>query len=100
MRPIEEPTFVPGKLLENGRIIADPEKLLYPGDILHEAGHVATASAHMRNAISGTLPNSEQYQGVEIAAQTWSYAACVYLGLDPKIVFHKAGYKGSSNSLI
>jgi hypothetical protein len=38
--------------------------------------------------------------GDEISAQAWSYAAAVHLGLAPEIVFHAAGYKGSSENLI
>jgi hypothetical protein len=38
--------------------------------------------------------------GDEIAAQTWSYAAAVHLGLPPEIVFHPAGYKGSAEKLM
>ena len=34
-----EAIFLPGLQLENGAIIIDPEKLFYPGDIIHEAGH-------------------------------------------------------------
>ena len=33
-------------------------------------------------------------------AIAWSYAAAVHLGLDPAVVFHEAGYRGGSGSLI
>jgi hypothetical protein len=38
--------------------------------------------------------------GDEIAAQAWSYAAVVHLGLAPEVVFHAAGYRSSAQSLI
>jgi hypothetical protein len=38
--------------------------------------------------------------GDEIAAQTWSYAAAVHLGLPAEIVFHATGYRGSAETLI
>jgi hypothetical protein len=44
--------------------------------------------------------NAGSDMGDEIAAQTWSYAAAVHLGLPPEIVFHAAGYRGAAASLI
>jgi hypothetical protein len=38
--------------------------------------------------------------GQEIAAQTWSYAAAVHLGIDPAVVFHSDGYKGAATKLV
>ncbi|MFZ0320593.1 MAG: hypothetical protein WAL56_15830 [Candidatus Sulfotelmatobacter sp.] len=80
-----------------GGLIVDPERLLYPGDLLHEAGHLATMLPE-RRAFAG--PNAGSDMGDEIAAQTWSYAAAVQLGLQPEIVFHSTGYKGAAASLI
>ena len=42
---IAKETFLPGILIENGRMLVDEEKLTYPGDLLHEAGHLAAAHA-------------------------------------------------------
>jgi len=39
---IEGESFLPGVTLEPGGLIVDPERLIYPGDLLHEAGHLAT----------------------------------------------------------
>ncbi len=99
MRSIEQSTFLPGLLLENGKIIADPEKLLYPGDILHEAGHLAAYPPDIRATIGDPLP---EYMagGFELMALAWSYAACLHIGLDPSIVFHDGGYKGDGDSLL
>ena len=75
----------------------DPERLLYPGDLLHEAGHLAVMLPAQR-AVTGSNVGADM--GDEIAAQTWSYAAAVHLGLPPEVVFHPAGYKGSADKLI
>jgi len=95
--PLEEGTFLPGVTLEPGGLVVDPVRLLYPGDLLHEAGHLAIMLPEQRRT---TESNAGQNMGDEIAAQTWSYAAAVHLALDPAIVFHDAGYHGSANKLI
>jgi hypothetical protein len=97
LAPLGASTFLPGVTLAPGGLIVDPERLLYPGDLLHEAGHLATMLPEQR-AAAGSNAGSDM--GDEIAAQTWSYAAAVNLGLAPEIVFHPAGYKGSAASLI
>jgi hypothetical protein len=98
MRPIEGPTFLPGLLLENGKIIADPEKLLYPGDILHEAGHLAAYPPDVRATIGDPLPEY-MAPGFEMMAMAWSYAACLHIGMEPSVVFHDNGYKGEGSHL-
>jgi hypothetical protein len=86
-------------LLENGSIIVDPDKLLYPGDILHEAGHLSAYPPGVRETISDPLPEY-MADGIEMMALAWSYAACLYIGIEPKIVFHEHGYKGQSEFLL
>ncbi len=93
-RPIDGPVFLPGLRMENGTLVVDPEKLLYPGDILHEAGHLATMPPEIRATMSDNLENNDLNQGGEMMAIAWSYAACLFLNLDPHIVFHAGGYKG------
>jgi hypothetical protein len=95
--PVDAGSFLPGVTLEPGGLIVDPEHLLYPGDLLHEAGHLATMLPAQR-ASAGSNAGSDM--GEEIAAQTWSYAAAVQLGLPPDMVFHSSGYKGASATLI
>jgi hypothetical protein len=97
LAPLGAETFLPGVTLEPGGLIVDPERLLYPGDLLHEAGHLAVMLPAQR---SSTGSNAGSDMGDEIAAQTWSYAAAVHLGLSPEIVFHPAGYKGAAQTLI
>jgi hypothetical protein len=97
LAPVEAGSFLPGVTLEPGGLIADPERLLYPGDLLHEAGHLAAMLPALRASANS---NAGSDMGDEIAAQTWSYAAAVHLSLPPEIVFHDAGYKGAAQTLI
>jgi hypothetical protein len=97
LAPLDEGTFLPGVTLEPGGLIVDPERLLYPGDLLHEAGHLATMLPERR---ASTGSNAGSDMGDEIAAQTWSYAAAVHLALAPEIVFHPTGYHDSAARLI
>lgn len=92
-RTIEEDTFLPGLLLENGKIIIDFDKLRYPGDILHEAGHLAACEPAVRETIGEPLPEYMS-EGFEMVAMAWSYTACLHINLDPAIVFHDSGYRG------
>ncbi|MDB4922819.1 hypothetical protein [Mucilaginibacter sp.] len=100
LEPIDNTTFLPGLRLSQGIIIIDNAKLLYPGDILHEAGHLATMPPEIRETMSDNLENNDLNRGGELMALAWSYAASVHLNLDPGVVFHPNGYKGSSENLI
>ena len=98
---IEVDTFLPGILVEHGKLLVDEPKLTYPGDLLHEAGHLAVAPASVRPTLSGevVLPDVAM-EPVEVQAMAWSYAAIVHLGLDPTVVFHSGGYRGDSKKLL
>lgn len=50
----------------------------------------------MSDNVGISTPKS-QADGEEMMAIAWSYAACVHLGIDPTVVFHPAGYKGSAD---
>ena len=95
---LDDETFLPGLRLQGDTILIDKTLLKYPGDILHEAGHIAVTEAHLRPLI-GTSQMSSDWPslGDEIAAILWSYAALRHLDLDPKVVFHPDGYKKSSS---
>ena len=75
----------------------DREKLKYPGDVLHEAGHIATTAPSERHSLTGDLKSDP---GDERAAIAWSYAAVVHLRLEPDVLFHGDGYKGDAAHLI
>ena len=90
-------TFLPGIRVEQGTILYDPSRMTYPGDLLHEAAHIAFAPQSQRQSMSDKVGTDA---GEEMAALAWSYAAAVHLNIDPAIVFHDGGYKGSSRALI
>ena len=96
-RTIEEPTFLPGITVDGGVLIFDPVSLQYPGDLLHEAGHLAVKPPDERQRASADLGNGGADEMMAIA---WSYAAALHLRLPPEVVFHPDGYKGGSGSLI
>src|SRR5574337_1065461 len=94
-------TFVPGIVIREGQIIFDREEMLYPGDMLHEAGHIAVVpSAERRSLNENVIANRPGHDGDEIAAMLWSYAACVKMKIPAEIVFHEQGYKGDSQWLL
>ena len=94
---IEEATFLPGVIIDRGTLLVDEQKLLYPGDLLHEGGHIAVMAPEERRAKRGDLGHDP---GGEMAAIAWSYAALTHLGLEPEVVFHPEGYHGGSASII
>jgi hypothetical protein len=97
---ITELTVLPGIFIENGGLAIDPEKLQYPGDILHEAGHLAVAPPEIRRKMHGALdPKEDLEHAGELMAIPWSYAACLHLHIDPNIVFHNNGYHGGGASI-
>ena len=100
-KELSDDTFLPGLALSNEGIIIDYNKLLYPGDILHEAGHIAVTTAEDRKKIgTDKMPEDWPTQGDEIGAMLWSFAAAHHLEIPLEVVFHPNGYKGSSNWLI
>ncbi len=96
-RPLPAATFLPGILIERGTLVIDRDRLAYPGDLLHEAGHLAVVPPAERATLHDNLQTGP---GEEMAAIAWSYAAALHLGIDPAVVFHSAGYKGGAQSLI
>lgn len=98
---LPHPTFLPGlELIANG-IAFDPTRLLYPGDLLHEAGHLAVTTTTQRAAI-GTPALQKPFppKGDEIATVLWTFAAAKHIGLPLDILFHTNGYKNDSAWLI
>lgn len=94
---ISQRTFVPGIAIDGGTLLIEKSKLLYPGDLLHEAGHLAVIPAEKRMRVQGDVGKKAAEEMMAIA---WSYAASVHLGLEPSVVFHERGYKGGAASLI
>jgi hypothetical protein len=94
-------SFLPGLSLGPNCIYIDYDKLLYPGDLLHEAGHLAVATSQERK-LAGTSEMSPDWptQSEEIVAILWSFAAADYLKLPLEFVFHPDGYKKESEWFI
>lgn len=98
---LTQTTFLPGLMLGPNTIYIDPQKLLYPGDILHEAGHIAVTPPLQRQLIgSDQMPAYWPTMGDEITAILWSFAVVTHLDLPPEFVFHGNGYKDSSDWFI
>jgi hypothetical protein len=100
-RDIPGGSFLSGILIENGKLFVDESRLAFPGDILHEAGHLAVAPRAIRHLLSDEvdLPDFNM-DSIEAGAMAWSYAAALHLGLEPAVVFHEGGYKGKSKALL
>lgn len=100
-RQIDEVCVLPGLTIEQGKLIVDRDKLKYPGDILHEAGHIAVVPEADRAVLNAAdIISRKDREAEEMMAIAWSYAACIYLGIDPAFVFHEEGYRGGADSLI
>ena len=94
---VEGPTALPGITIDRGTLVVDLARLRYPGDLLHEAGHLAVMPAEERTQ---RVRDAGGDPAREMMAIAWSYAAVCHLGLDPAVVFHEGGYRGGSQSLI
>ena len=88
---------LPGISIDNGALIVDRNKLLFPGDLLHEAGHLAVIPGSKRALISIDVGADG---GMEMGAIAWSYAAALAIGLPAGVVFHDHGYKGGAANLL
>jgi hypothetical protein len=95
---IDYESFLPGISIEDGVIVIDKEKFKYPGDILHEAGHIAVVPLDERVTLNAqSIEKRSGRESEEMMAIAWSYAACLHLNIDPYFVFHENGYKGGGN---
>lgn len=94
---LPEPTILPGITIRHGVLIVDEHRLCYPGDLLHEAGHLAVVSPDRRRTLDQEVGHEP---AEEMTAIAWSYAAALHLQIDPAVVFHPDGYRGGSDSLL
>ncbi|MGH6615866.1 hypothetical protein [Sphingomonas sp.] len=93
--PLDEETFMPGMAIRDGVLIVDPARLTWPGDLLHEAGHIAVTEPEKRPILHMVSPDP----GEEMSAMLWSYAAALAMDIDPRLVFHDGGYRGGGSHL-
>ncbi len=100
-RDLPTETFLPGIAVERGRLLVDERRLSYPGDLLHEAAHIALMPAAVRSVLGGSVEApGVNLEDIEHAAVTWSYAAALAVGIDPAEVFHGGGYAGRSEGIL
>lgn len=93
-------TFLPGLRIEKGEILIDKDQPFYPGDLLHEAGHIAVIPESERITLCNeNIGARKDYAAEEMMSIAWSYAACCYLELDPHVVFHDKGYKNGGAAI-
>ncbi len=90
-------TALPGIDIEQGGLVVDEEKLAWPGDLLHEAGHLAVVPPDRRAAFHHDVGDDAAEEMMAIA---WSYAAAAHLQIDPSVVFHESGYRGGSKAIL
>ncbi len=97
----DDECFLPGLLIAKGKIIIDENKMKFPGDILHEAAHIAVVPSGERKDLDGKNIGTRKDAGAEeMMAIAWTYAASVHLEIDPQFVFHEHGYKGGGNTIV
>jgi len=97
VRTLTEPTFLPGIRIERGGLVVDPARLTYPGDLLHEAGHLAVVPPAARATMHDDAGDDQTNELMSIG---WSYAAVVHLGLAPAVVFHAGGYQDGGQTYL
>ncbi|CAM3472938.1 hypothetical protein [Paracidovorax anthurii] len=92
--------FLPGVRVEHGGLCVDVARLRWPGDLLHEAGHLAVIPSALRPQVDGALQELPAVEhGGETEATAWAWAAMRHLGLDAAVLFHDGGYHGQAESL-
>lgn len=98
---VPETAFLPGVLIQAGGLVYARDALRWPGDLLHEAGHLAVAPAELRASMHGdvALPDTVPHAS-EVEATAWAWAALCHVGLEPSVLFHDGGYRGCSARLI
>jgi hypothetical protein len=90
-------TFLSAILIKNGVIVYNSEHLQFPGDLLHEAGHVAVSLPAERTLLhNNVLELDENKQGDEMAVLLWSWLAARHIGIPDEVLFHDTGYKGEA----
>ncbi|MBK8556061.1 MAG: hypothetical protein IPL65_09985 [Lewinellaceae bacterium] len=94
-------SFLPGVEIVQGALVYDANALHYPGDLLHEAGHIALVPGHLRKQLSGNVTDLKLTDGgEEMGVMLWTYAACCFMKISPEHVFHSGGYHGQSQWLL
>lgn len=97
---VADDAFLPGLRIAAGSLLVDRARLRWPGDLLHEAGHIATTPAAARAHLDDALASAPAIAHAgEAEATAWAWAALQHLGLAPDLLFHAGGYHGRSAGL-
>jgi hypothetical protein len=80
----------------HGTIIVDPSIPAWPGDLLHDAGHIAMTEPAMRQQLEKVSDDPAE----EMGAMAWSVAAAHAIGIPLETIFHEAGYNGAGQNYI
>lgn len=119
-----EGAFVPGVRIVDGGLIVD-SATVFPGDVLHEAGHLAIIPAQFRPLATGTLrqvfkamtqhlkdnptllggwPEDLVCRGIlqsgEAEAAAWQYAAAHQIGMPDEWLFPPESFNGESEDTL
>jgi hypothetical protein len=96
-------SFLPGVAIRTGAIVYDVAGLGSPGDLLHEAGHLAAVPARWRDQIDDNVdaslatlaqaePETAAHAHTDLFPIAWSWAAALHIGVDPACIFDAGGY--------
>ena len=98
---LDDTTLLPGLDIFKNTILMDRSRMKYPGDLLHEAGHLAVTAEEDRSKI-GTpeMPPEWPTDGDDMATILWSLAAAEHLKLPLESIVHKHGYKNESDWIV
>lgn len=98
--PVPPDSFLPGLRIVQGGLQVDLDQLRWPGDLLHEAGHLAVVPAALRATMDDALAELPPVpHGGEVEATAWGWAALQHLGMPSEVLFHEGGYHGRSQGL-
>ncbi|MCR9257149.1 MAG: hypothetical protein NXI16_13765 [Alphaproteobacteria bacterium] len=92
---VPDDAFLAGVEIRGGGLVVEEAKLGHPGDVLHEAAHLAVMTPAERDGFTGALPEDPAQ---EMACHAWCYAAAKRFDLPLETVFHDA-YKGGGPAL-
>jgi len=69
IEPIVGDTFLPAMTVRGGALVIDPARLTWPGDLLHEAGHIAVTDPALRPTLNAVSDSPAE----EMSAIAWSW---------------------------
>jgi hypothetical protein len=100
---VDAGSFLPGVVIRDGALHYETDRLSSPGDLLHEAGHLAAVPACWRGQIQGDVdaslvaladihPDAAGVIHTDLFPIAWSFAAARHIGIDPACIFDAGGY--------